>query len=504
MYLTMLKQELLGRKRQTIIVATGLAIAIALVIVVSALSSGIKDAQTQALENVYGIGTDLTVTGAPQMPGEGSGGPRFEFDQSEGTSQDGTTKLNRSMLMTPMGRGTLEASTVQTLASLQDVVAATGVLDLTNTSFTGEMPDFSQMQEQGEMPEGGGRIPGGDLPRGADGEGGSAFGIEAFSVLGVDPSETQVGPLSATQVVEGREFSASDSAELVALIDETYASTNEVAVGDHMTVGSGEVEIVGVVASVSDSADTAANLYLPIQTAQNLAGLENVVSAVYVTADSASSISSLKTEIENALPDATVSSQSDLAEQVSGSLSSAASLISNLGTWLSVIVLVVALLIAILLTSSGVRRRTREFGTLKAIGWTNPRVISQVAGESMVQASIGGIAGLALGLGVVGIINLVSPSISTTPNIASDFPSRAAGQGGFPEMPGGGIPGGGLSGGLGEAMASTAEIVLRAPVTPWIVASAIGLAILGGLLAGAFGGWRVSRLSPVEALRSVA
>lgn len=29
-------------------------------------------------------------------------------------------------------------------------------------------------------------------------------------------------------------------------------------------------------------------------------------------------------------------------------------------------------------------------------------------------------------------------------------------------------------------------------------------AVLGGLLAGAFGGWRASRLSPAEALRSVA
>jgi putative ABC transport system permease protein len=33
---------------------------------------------------------------------------------------------------------------------------------------------------------------------------------------------------------------------------------------------------------------------------------------------------------------------------------------------------------------------------------------------------------------------------------------------------------------------------------------AVGLAILGGLLAGAIGGWRAARLRPAEALRSVA
>ena len=42
MYWTMLRREMLGRKRQTAIVAAGLAIAVALVIVVSSLSAGIR------------------------------------------------------------------------------------------------------------------------------------------------------------------------------------------------------------------------------------------------------------------------------------------------------------------------------------------------------------------------------------------------------------------------------------------------------------------------------
>lgn len=69
MYGTYLRRELAGRKRQTMIVAIGLAIAIALVIVVNALTAGVRDAQAQALESVYGVGTDLTVTGAAAEPG---------------------------------------------------------------------------------------------------------------------------------------------------------------------------------------------------------------------------------------------------------------------------------------------------------------------------------------------------------------------------------------------------------------------------------------------------
>lgn len=494
MYLTMLKQELLGRKRQTIIVAAGLAIAIALAIVVSALSTGVRDAQAQALESVYGVGTDLTVTGTPQNPGEGRG-PRFEFGQADGSSSDGTTTLNQSQLMSEPGRGTLEASVIETVAQLDGVASATGVLNLTNTTFTGEIPDFRQMQQGGGSGFGGQ----GSTPGGADGEGGSAFGIETFSVLGVDPALTAVGPLSATQLTDGREFTASDSESLVALLDATYASSNELAVGDFIEVGGTEVEVIGLVASATDSADTAANLYLPLDTARSLGGLEEVVSAVYVSATSASLIDSVQAEIAALLPDATVSSQADLASQVSGSLSSAASLISNLGAWLSVIVLLVALLIAMLLTSSGVGRRTREFGTLKAIGWSNGRVVSQVAGESMVQAIIGGAAGLVLGLGTVAVINTISPTISSSASTPSNMPEGMGGGGNFSGMPGGGTPGG-----FGQNVAEATEIVLNAPVTPWIVVGAIGLAVLGGLVAGAFGGWRAARLSPVEALRAVA
>ena len=86
MYGTYLRRELVGRKKQTIIVATGLAIAIALVIIVNSLAAGVRDAQAQALESVYGVGTDLTVTGAMAEPGEG-GGPSFEFDEDGGADR---------------------------------------------------------------------------------------------------------------------------------------------------------------------------------------------------------------------------------------------------------------------------------------------------------------------------------------------------------------------------------------------------------------------------------
>ncbi|WOF24342.1 ABC transporter permease [Microbacterium betulae] len=496
MFGTYLRRELAGRKKQTIIVAAGLAVAIALVIVVNALSAGVRDAQNQALESVYGVGTDLTVTGAAAEPGEGGGGQRFEFDSEDGaTGEDGSTEVSQSRLTTEMGRSTLESSAVDTAAGTDGVTAASGALSLTNVTFDGELPgsaeDGTTTDDGATMtaPDEGGE--GGTPPEGGGGFGGGAFDLDSISVLGVDDAATTVGPLSSVEVSDGRSLETSDDGTDVAVVDATYASTNELAVGDTVELGGTEFEIVGVVASASDSADTAADVFIPLDVAQDLSEAGDVVSTVYVQAESAGSISAVQASLEEELPDATVSSQSDLASTVSGSLSSASGLITSLGTWLSVIVLAVAVLLAVLFTISGVSRRTREFGTLKAIGWTNGRVVRQVAGESVVQGLIGGAAGVVLGLIGTTVINLVQPTISASST------ATATGPGGE----GGGMPGGGM-GGLDMSQAAS-DITLQAPLDIGIVLVAVVLAVAAGLVAGAIGGWRAARLSPAEALRSV-
>src|SRR6476469_1152223 len=137
MYWTYLRRELAGRKKQTIIVAAGLAIAIALVIVVNALSAEVRDAQTQTLESVYSVNTDLTVTGAQAQPGDNTQG-RFDFGQNAGsTSSSGTTTISTSRLMADFRRGTLASSTIDTVTSVDGVAAASGALSLTNTTFNG-------------------------------------------------------------------------------------------------------------------------------------------------------------------------------------------------------------------------------------------------------------------------------------------------------------------------------------------------------------------------------
>jgi ABC-type lipoprotein release transport system permease subunit len=492
MYLTYLRRELSGRKKQTAIVAAGLALAIALVIIVNSLAAGVRDAQTSALASVYGVGTDLTVTGAQAEPGQG-GGPRFDFDEDGAqTGEDGSTTLSQSRLMTDFRRGTLDGSTVGTVADVDGVSAAVGALSLTNTTFDGELPQAPSGDgaDTGSTDGGARPAPG----EGGGGFGGGSFDVDSFTVLGVSTDTTGVGPLSAVEVTDGRALEAADAGAEVAVVDATYAASEEIAVGDTIDVGGTDVEVVGIVASTSADADTAANVYLPLDTAQQISGAGDVVSTIYVQASSADAIGSVQTSLESELPDATVSSQSDLASSVSSSLSSASALISGLGTWVSVILLVVAVALAVLFTISGVSRRTREIGTLKAIGWSDRRVVGQVAGESVVQAAIGGVIGVGIGLLGVLAINVISPTVS----VAAESAAAPGGMGGPGGMAGG-------PGGMADAAtAAASELTLSAPLAPTIILLAFGLALAGGLVAGVFGGWRASRLRPAEALRAVA
>jgi len=519
MFLTYLRRELTNRKKQTVIIAIGMALAIALVIIVSSIAGGVKAAQASVLQSVYGVGTDITIS-KTSTPDTSGGRPSFNFGSQPGSddsdsSGSGSTDLSQSRLSVARGSDTLSESAIKKVTATDGVSAATGVLTLSNSTFSGTVQQQSGT-DSSSTTDGSAQQPPSGGAGGAGGFGGGSFNVDEFSVTGIPVTGDAVGPLTSAELDKGRSFTASDAGKDVVVLDKTYAKSESKAVGDTISIGGTDFTVIGIVASTSSDSATASNTYIPLDTAQALADLDGKVTSIYVSATSSSDVDTIKASLQKTLSSATVSTESDLASSVSGSLSTASSLVSNLGTWLSILVLAAAFLIAILFTISGVSRRTREFGTLKAIGWSNGRITRQVAGESLVQGIIGGIVGAAVGLIGILVVNVISPTISASASTTNGGRSGSGGPGGS----GGGMPGGAASaaagsgsgagtmpqGGFGGAQstASTTDVVLHAPVTVEIILVAIGLAIVGGLLAGALGGWRASRLRPAEALRSVA
>src|ERR1700712_5085231 len=136
MFFTYLRRELSNRKKQTIIIALGMALAIALVVIVNGFASGVKTAQTTALSSVYGVGTDITVT---KTAAAGTGGQKFAFGSGGGSSatSGGTTKTNlaKSNLTAAMGTSTYAATELATVQKVSGVKTATATLSLTDSTF---------------------------------------------------------------------------------------------------------------------------------------------------------------------------------------------------------------------------------------------------------------------------------------------------------------------------------------------------------------------------------
>ncbi|WP_370282065.1 ABC transporter permease [Plantibacter sp. M259] len=266
MFGTYLRRELVGRRKQTIIIAIGMALAIALVIIVNSVAAGVKTAQASVLESVYGVGTDITVSQAAEAPTEGGGpGQNFDFGSGDGSTSDGTTTVNQSRLEAARGTSTFDATALDTITDVANVEAAAATLSLTNTTFTGELPDFSQAQGS----DGSAGVPGGDAsgatpPQGGpDGAGGSSFGVDSFTVLGLDPSGDAVGPLSAVTLSDGRSLAADDAGSDVAVLDASYATEAGIATGDTIDIAGTTFSVVGTVTASGADATTASNVYIP-------------------------------------------------------------------------------------------------------------------------------------------------------------------------------------------------------------------------------------------------
>jgi len=518
MFFTYLWRELRRRARQAIFIAVGLALGIGLVITVTAASAGVKNAQSSVLHSLYGVGTDITVTKAPTTSSNGAGGFGFQFRQNTGTNKRPAagTKIDQNTLTTDFTLSSINSSAVATISKLDNVAAAAGGLTLTDRTVTGTVPAFNTSGGNGGGGFGG-QGGSGSGSGGFTGGGTSTINTNSFTVTGVDLANGELGPLSTGTVSSGRTFTSADSAKDVALVEASYATSNKLKVGSTINIGNSKsvatkFTIVGIV--TEPAGDSPSNVYIPLGVAQSLANLKNSVNTVYVSATSNNDITTLASTIKKAVPGSTVTDQDSLASEVTGSLASAASLANSLGKWLAIAVLIAAFLLATLLTMSAVSRRVREFGTLKALGWKSRRVVGQVLGESIAIGIVGGVVGVGLGFLGAALVNHFSGSLSASLGAATGSATPGGAQrfgGAFPS--GGAFPGGGTGGGTNAfrggfaAAARTADTVavhLSAPVTITAIIAAVGLAILGGLIAGGFGGWRAAQLRPAAALSKVA
>jgi putative ABC transport system permease protein len=210
------------------------------------------------------------------------------------------------------------------------------------------------------------------------------------------------------------------------------------------------------------------------------AGLAVGVALVITVSAAASGTQAAQSRVLDSLDYA--ASSNAAAATVAGAATTASGLAAHLGTWVAAAALTASFTVATLLTLASVARRVREFGTLKALGWPARRIIAQVLAETAAVGASGTLAGVALGYAGTALISALGPTLTVNVTGFSgaipppNSPPKALGHDG------------------------TVAVHFSAPISPGIIALAVGLGILGTLLAGALGAWRAARLSPASAL----
>ena len=480
-FATYMLVELRRRLGRTLLTALGLAIGVGLVVTVSALSRGLDEAQAKVLDPLTGVGTDLSVTRPirfdPQTGPRGlSDADRKALREEMGGARVGLRglgkpgeKFSRDDFV-PTGRLSFPESRVAKVRGERGVKDATGSLTLNAVHLEGTVP---------EQPAGGGR---GTFVQPA----GPPESIDASSrsVTGVDVSRPALGAITPGQIVSGRYLSAKKNRE--AVLNLAYARQHDVSIGDKIKLGGKSFTVVGL--ARTPVGGQASDLYVELGELQTLSGRKGRVNTINVRAESSDDVAAVAASIRRSFSGASVTTAQDLADRVSGSLVDARRLADRLGTGLVIVALVSAVLIASLLTLSSVAKRTRELGTLKALGWRQWLVVRQIAGESVLQGVLGGVLGVALGVAGALLIEAASPTLEATFAQAAQEGPRFIGPAGF---------------GQGDVASASTSVAVGAPISLALAIAAIGLALLGGLVAGTVGGLRAARLRPADALRSL-
>ncbi len=288
-----------------------------------------------------------------------------------------------------------------------------------------------------------------------------------FTVGGVDTSRRDIGLIIPSEVIEGAYFGES----IGILVNKAYADKNDIGLGGTFALGDAAYEIVGLVEPKLYT--NTADIYLPLAELQRISDKEDRVNVLLIKSTDVSSIGATEEHLEIILPGAVLVSSKDTADMVSGSLVRAADLTDRFVRAVSSLIIAASFIIVSLLTISSINRRTREIGTLKAIGWSNFRVVRQIVSESIFVGLLGAVVGIGLGLLAIYIFNQNNISLEAiieTTNVPA-------------------------------AVQTSIELQVL-PSTPVLALGGL-VAIVGALISAFFAALKVSRLRPQAALRNL-
>jgi len=305
-----------------------------------------------------------------------------------------------------------------------------------------------------------------------------------------------------TNITAGRNLKENDTG--VVLLGENNTGYFGAEVGDKASIAGSYFTVVGV-HGASGYMDNMM-LYMNITDAQRITGLTGEISTLDIYTESSSDVTSVANQINATLSamygsgELSVSTPATRLARIDEYENQSATMLNEAEATLSqtqtvatqeiILAVGATCLIVLFVMLYTVRERTKEIGTLKALGFSSWSVMRQFMLEGVLLSLMAGAVGIAIGtVGATTFSGLLLPSLQSI----SPFGSRStfAYRGNFP--PGGTNPG-------ATAFASASTSVSASP-TPFVMLLVLCASVALGVLGSLYPAWRASRTKPAESMK---
>ncbi|MCW4046488.1 MAG: FtsX-like permease family protein [Candidatus Bathyarchaeota archaeon] len=280
-------------------------------------------------------------------------------------------------------------------------------------------------------------------------------------------------------ITAGRNLEAGDHG--VVVLTEVAAYYFNASVGDTINLLEHNFTVVGIQGVGRSTLPFA--VYMNLEDAQTITNTTGQALKLVVFADNVENVDTVENKIKEQYPElevqtnkAMINAALENKEYWEKKLQNTQASLDNLkNTAIMQIGIVVAAQVAIILLIMlySVRERTREIGTLKAMGASNKMILGQFMLEGTLLSFIAGVVGIAIGtVGASTLGNLLLPRLH---RYGVDYIVTAEGQ--------------------------EVAVPLAITITPELILAGLGIAVLLGVLGSLYPAWRAAKIRPAEAMR---
>jgi putative ABC transport system permease protein len=231
-------------------------------------------------------------------------------------------------------------------------------------------------------------------------------------VVGLTPGKEQA--FIGNTTVNGKSSLVGESENAV-IIGSEAAKTYNATLGDTITVNDNKFKVVGIMKKVGTgwplTIDNSMVMSLPY--AQKVSDRQNLISTVIITPSGQYSAQTVEDNLQNAYPKYDIYTQADTQKTIDKNLKG----VMVFMNMVIAMIFAVSMVLIMNVMMMSVKEKTKDIGTMRAIGTKKRSIMLLIIYESLILSSIGGIIGILLISPIYNVLGIFMGATSFNFNI---------------------------------------------------------------------------------------